>query len=519
MRAAAMGATRSPAMPARSRAAVETAVIALGLGVLADVLFRGAALGLNAPLWVGALIAALRYTGRHRDAKASRAELACLALSFLAAGALAWRASPALQALLFLASASLLVLAVAVRAGLPWRRTGIALFAGTMFAAGLAIASAVHPVQASVQVQSGVLRRWRDTAGTAVRIVAIAVPALLIFGALFASADAVFEDRLAWFARIELEPVVPHLFWLAAGAWFAGGLLWASFEGRLLAVPEPQIPDARRLKPAEVAIILGSLAVLFAAFVAVQLRYVFGGHELVQDTTGLTYAEYARRGFFELVVAAALLLPLLLVADWARRHGGRADRIYRVLAGLLVALLFIVMASALRRMSVYEQAYGLTEARLYAVAFLVWLAAVFALFLRTLIVARTDWFVAGAIVAAAAVLGTLAAIAPDALIARRNIERGSVEHPFDAHYAALLGADATPVLVRSLEELSPDDACIVARALLERWGDGSGDDLRSWNWSRAAAARAVERERAELQLACAGRPRAGGPPARGHTAA
>src|SRR4029079_10154349 len=135
---------------------------------------------------------------------------------------------------------------------------------------------------------------------------------------------------------------------------------------------------------------------------------------------GLTYAEYAHRGFFELVIAAVLLLPLLLVADWARRPGGRADAVYRVLAGVLVALLFVVMASALQRMRVYEQAYGLTELRLYVVAFLLGLSTVFALFLGTLVRARNDWFIAGSVAAAAAVLAALTAMGPDAVIAGRN---------------------------------------------------------------------------------------------------
>jgi hypothetical protein len=123
-----------------------------------------------------------------------------------------------------------------------------------------------------------------------------------------------------------------------------------------------------------------------------------------------------------------------------------------------------------------------------------------------LLLARNDWFVAGSIAAAAAVLALLTAMGPDAVIARRNIDRASVAHPFDAPYAARLGADAVPVLVRNLDALSPNDACIVARALLERWGDGSGDDPRSWNWSRSAAARAVERESVELERACVARP-------------
>ncbi|MPZ99268.1 MAG: DUF4173 domain-containing protein [Dehalococcoidia bacterium] len=490
----------------RARAAAETAVLAVALGLLADLLFREAALGLNTPLWIGALIATLLYTGRHRQTEASSAELACLGLSFAAAAALAWRGSPALNALLFLASGAFVVLAVAVRCGLPWRRAGVAVFAGALVAAGIVMAAGVHRVQSSLELRNRVLRRSKEGAGATVRIVVLAVPVLLVFALLFASADAVFEDQITSLARFDLSPVASHLFWLGAGAWFAGGAIWAGFEGRLLAIPEPQLPDGRRLKPVEVGTILGSLAVLFAAFVAVQLRYLFGGHDVVQQTIDLTYAEYARRGFFELAAAATLLLPLLLIADWARRRGSRADAVYRLLAGLLVALLFVVMASALQRMSVYEEAYGLTEPRLYVVAFLVWLAAVFALFLRTLLVARNDWFVAGSVAAAAAVLAVLAAIGPDALIARRNIDRDSIEHPFDAHHAAQLGADATPTLVRNLGVLAPDDACIVARALLDRWGGGSGDDLRSWNWSRSAAARAVERESIDLERACDARP-------------
>ena len=396
------------------------------------------------------------------------------------------------------------MLAVAIRSGLPWRRTGVALFAGAMVAAGLAIAVGVYRAQSRLEFQDGLLRRSKEGVATAIRIVVIAVPVLFVFALLFASADAVFEDRLARLTDFDLPTIASHAGWFLAGAWFAGGVTWVSLEGRLVTIPEPLLPEARRLGPAEVGAILGALAVLFAAFVAIQLRYLFGGHDVVQQTIGLTYAEYARRGFFELVTAAVLLLPLLLVADWARRRGDRADTVYRVIAGLLVTLLFVIVGSALQRMSVYEQAYGLTGDRLYAVAILIGLAAVFALFLRTLIAARNDWFVAGSIAAAVVVFALLTAVGPDALIARRNVARASAGHPFDAEHAARLGADAAPTLVRGIGVLTPGDGCSVARSLLDRWGGGSGDGVRSWNWSRFAAARAVEDASTELARACDG---------------
>lgn len=494
-----------PAGRSRARAATETALLAIGLGVLADILFRDAALGLNAPLWIGGLVAAVLLTGRHREAPPSRAEAACLLISFAAASALAWRASPALQALLFLASGGFLVLGAAVRSGVDWRRAGVAVSLGAVVATTIAIASGLHRVQAGLELRNSALRRSKEGAGTAIRTIVIGTPILLVFALLFASADAVFEERLRWLARFDLSPIASHLLWFAAGAWFGGGVVWATFDAGRLAVPAPRLPEERRLRAAEVSVILGSLAALFGAFVAIQVRYLFGGDNLVRETVGLTYAEYAHRGFFELVAAATLLLPLLLVADWARRRGGRTDTAYRLLAAILVALLFVVMLSALQRMSAYERAFGLTEARVYAVAVLLWLALVFGLMLRTLVAARSDWFVAGSVASAVAILAVLTVVSPDALIARRNIERASVAHPLDVYHAANLSPDAAPTLVRKLGRMSPEDACVVAGTLLDRWGHGSGDDLRSWNWGRAAAARTVGEHADALEEACGAR--------------
>jgi len=110
--------------------------------------------------------------------------------------------------------------------------------------------------------------------------------------------------------------------------------------------------------------VLGSLILLFTVFIAVQYRYLFEGASLAGLVPGLTYAEYARRGFFELVVVAAFTLPLLLIADWLFVAPGRAARsIFRVMNLMLLCLVFLVLVSAFRRMSLYQQEYGLTELR------------------------------------------------------------------------------------------------------------------------------------------------------------
>lgn len=86
---------------------------------------------------------------------------------------------------------------------------------------------------------------------------------------------------------------------------------------------------------------------LYLAFVLVEVRYFFGGSALVQATTGLTYAEYARRGFFQLFDVAVLVLPLLLLAHWLMaQRGPEAERVFRVLAGVQILMLAMQPGSA-----------------------------------------------------------------------------------------------------------------------------------------------------------------------------
>ena len=123
---------------------------------------------------------------------------------------------------------------------------------------------------------------------------------------------------------------------------------------------------------------LGALVALLGAFVATQLATLFGGNRHVLETAGLTYAEYARTGFAQMAVVAALTLVVIAAAArWARDGGG----LLRALLAALCVLTLVVIASALRRLELYEEAYGFTRLRLTADAILLWLGALFVLVL------------------------------------------------------------------------------------------------------------------------------------------
>jgi len=212
----------------------------------------------------------------------------------------------------------------------------------------------------------------------------------------------------------------------------------------------------------------------------------------VHATTGLTYSEYARRGFFQLLAVAALVLPFLLTVHLLlRRENAVAQRLFKWLAGTQIALLFVIMASAFQRMRLYQAEYGLSEQRLYPTAFMGWLAVVFVWFCLTVLRGKRERFAFGAMVAGFLLVAALHVINPDALIARTNIERARAGRSFDACYLTDLSADAVPEIVAGLPAVKPVDRCNLSKALREDWGKSAKFDWRSWTISHALAHKAL----------------------------
>ena len=273
---------------------------------------------------------------------------------------------------------------------------------------------------------------------------------------------------------------------------------------------DSSVPAASRrfaLGAVEVGTALGLLDLLFASFVLVQVRYFFGGAAHVVQTTGLTYSEYARRGFFELVWVAALALPLLLVAHGLLRRDAATARLFRALAGAQIALLFVIMASAVARMRLYQSEYGLTELRLYTTAFMLWLGLVFVWFAGVVLWReRRERFACGALVSAALVVGALHLLNPDAYIVRANAAHARRGRAFDAEYARALSADAAPALLAALPALPRDARCALASDLLARWPSDARADWRTWNVARARARKLVGARQVSLTAEAQGCP-------------
>jgi hypothetical protein len=475
-------------MSRETRLAIALAGSALALGVLGDVLFQGQPLGLNMPLWTAAFVIALAVLLRYARAPLHQGRRFMVAPLLLFAVLFAWHDSP------LLVGANLLALAAAVSMGVlrsrHVRRATLSDYGGGFVGACVSTAVGALPLLMSDIRWHEIVGRARSEKVAAVaRGLALGLPLLLVFGALFVAADAVFKQLVSSAIPTLDVSLVERLLIVAIWAWLAGGLLRDLLASR----KEITIVHERRgLGALEIGVALAFLDLLFLAFVVVQFRYLFGGRGLVESTTDLTYAEYARHGLFELVAVAGLTLPLLLLGDWALRDGARGRRAFRWLAAALLALLAVVIASALQRMRLYMDQYGLTELRLYATGIIIWLAVVCVWFGVTVLRGKRHAFAVGALITGFAATLAVNVFNPDALIARTNVTRPAV----DVNYLAGLSDDAVPTLVSRIRELPTGERAILARALLDR--QAAAGDWRSWNLARSRAADAISRHRAEL---------------------
>ena len=486
-----------------SKGRLELSVLgtAVVMGVLADALLRVFPWGLNLFLWMAALSAAIAFHARWRDETLSGGGQWLLVVVTLYALGLAWHDSPALKMLSLLAALTALSLVIWRAQGGRVGFGGLVEYALGAAVAGLNAAFGLLPVLFGEAEWKKLLGdRWSQRAMAVVRGVLFALPCLLIFGGLFMGADAVFNRIVRKAFHVNLQQVFTHFFVFAFFAWCVGGYLRGMLWGKEISTIKDKRLPRLSLGIIEGGVVLGALDLLFLAFVLVQVRYFFGGSTLVQATTGLTYAEYARRGFFELLAVAALVLPLLLLVHWLMaQRGAGGERVFRILAGVQILLLFVVMASAIQRMRLYQAEYGLTEQRLYATAFMGWLVLVFLWFAITVLSGRRERFAFGAMVAGFLLVIVLHALDPDALIARTNLARAKAGRPFDAHYATRLSADAVPELVAALPDLSSQDRCAVASGILKRWALPQPSDWRAWSWSRARARQVVRGNEASLK--------------------
>jgi hypothetical protein len=447
--------------------------------------------GLGWGLWTAASALALLAFVRSTRRPIAPHLVAPVALAIVLAFGAAVTATPYLYPLIVLSVVALLAVSMLLSSGDHVENVGGTFIA---FAPVVALLRAAGEVGDRTAEAATLARAERSL--PVLRGAAIALPVVVIFALMLANADPTLAGWREGISRALAQwSFLPRtIFFLALSALLLG-TYGAALRPREARIPIFAILRAPRLGVTERTIILGSVAALFALFLVLQLSYLFGNAPAVPGS-GITFAEYARRGFGELTVVATLCTLLIIAVDPRAERAG-ANRVIRLLELVVIAELQLLLLSAYHRVNLYAGAYGYTVPRLYAQVYMM------AVSVLLLMLAHEVWrsLDLKRLVRRGAMLGgaTLAALTywnHEAWIARQNLERYRATGKIDiAYLASDLSLSAVPELARSLGTLLPSQAIELSDGLFktharrierverERWFE--------WNLARRKGARAL----------------------------
>lgn len=321
-----------------------------------------------------------------------------------------------------------------------------------------------------------------------VRGILISIPFLIIFILLFSSADLAFQKYMSDLVSINVEgeTIVRILLVLLVSCAFVGAYSYVfNVKKEVISYKEKKL----RIGGIESYILLGSVNLLFLIFISVQIAYLFGGQSNI-SSLGFTYAQYARRGFFELIGVAVISFFLLFGLDrYIQRKRDIDLRVFKILSSLLVVGVIVIMVSAFMRLLLYEDAYGFTTLRLYSHVFIIFLTVVFGLLIyKVLKNGKESNFSLGVFLSAILFLVGMNILNPDAFIAQKNIQRFNDGKKLDVYYLTTLSDDALPVTVKMLD--ISDESVKGEFAYYMYWkmqGRISSNNWQSFNISRNRA--------------------------------
>ncbi len=481
-------------------------LLALGLtlGVLADALwFRHGPGGPGFVLWALLAGAAAMYVVHHSPRPGLGEPVVWAGVGVLGALLMLLRSTPLVTLGLLLTMIVAAAMLLTQKNGRSLRDTALMEHLRSLFRVPTRALLAGFPVLLSPSAAGEPLPGSRDRL---LRGFLLALPLLAVFSALFASADARVEAALTrLFAGV--SPLAgEHLLASLLVGWCCTGLL-AGVAQRHWQVQRLSAP-LLRLGSRDTAALLGTVVLAFVGFIALQLPMLFGGAQALEAHAGLTVADYARRGFFELIAASLLALGVLVVVVEA----GASPRVFRPLAAVLLACVALLLISALQRMALYVAQFGLSLDRLTALAVMAWLLWAGLLFSATLWRGTARDFASGLSIGGVLTVFVFALSNPAAIVSKTHVARAiEGRQTLDVPYLMRLGSDALPPLLTRFSALSDPDACRTAQALLSlppgkyRAEDAGG--WRGWNLSESRAARLLEQHRAQLNAkaeTCAG---------------
>lgn len=324
----------------------------------------------------------------------------------------------------------------------------------------------------------------------------LALPILWFLSLLLSSADSYFSTWLNdafQFLKIEnFSEYVFRAFYIVIFTYIIAAVyLFALNNSRkevLIGEKKPWL--APFVGFGEAATVLTSVNLLFTAFVFVQVKYFFGGlGNIVEGPNGLTFAEYARRGFAEMVFVAVISLCLFIaLSSVAKRQKGQQQEWFSGLGIWLFTLVAVILVSAYQRLLLYENAYGFSRLRTYSHVFMIWLGVLLLAVVILEMMRRQRAFSIAVLLTCLGFAASLSLLNVDGFIARANVERAALGYELDISHLASLSDDVVPALMGEFAERNLPEVAAALACHAELHDHYTANlPWQSWNWSREQA--------------------------------
>ncbi|WP_400241593.1 DUF4153 domain-containing protein [Niallia sp. JL1B1071] len=273
----------------------------------------------------------------------------------------------------------------------------------------------------------------------------IVLPILFVLIFLLSLSDQYF--------RIMIEKMISHLvslnieeisIFLRIILLFVFLLLWLkTISKKSIIIPQVRKEPEGRWEQATILTILVSINGLYLFYTIVQFQYFF--NDVLMN--GFTYATYAKRGFFELIIVTVINISITLLVNLFTK---KRTSFIKIGLSLLIIFSFIILLSAHLRLCLYEQAYGYTYLRLFSHSYIFLLAVFFAFTLIKIWIEKIQLMRLFLLVSLLYYCG-LNVIDIDRFIVSKNLERFEETNLIDLQYIESLSLSTVPVLTEYYE--------------------------------------------------------------------
>ncbi len=282
-----------------------------------------------------------------------------------------------------------------------------------------------------------------------IKAILITVPVVIILLVLLSSADLIFQNDIDNMITIGIESINMNTITKIIAGVFAGlylfGVVYNSYINKSEKFECDKKTNADILV---IGIIFVTILFVYTYFVVIQFKYLFAMAELPY---GLTYTEYARRGFFELMFLTGINIAIIMASLFVSNKKSKKTKIFiKTLCCYLCTVTIVLLASSFYRMWLYNSDDGLTRLRFMVFGFLIFEAI--GLFYTFVHIIKPYFNLSAVYLTLGLVYYLILNTVPiDYFVAKSQVDMYINGKRDDVSYALSLSADAAPQIERLFE--------------------------------------------------------------------